>query len=145
MDWSGVVAVIAFLLVAVHLSTADRHLVEVTTADGTVTLTPRGLMRVWAFRRRISIPLRSIRSVRVAPDARELPKGLRLPGTAIPGLILAGTFLKRGEWSFYALRDGKDVLLLELDEHRYRRVVIQTRDPFAVAQRITSAITPSSS
>ncbi|MCA1702948.1 MAG: hypothetical protein LC808_06635, partial [Actinobacteria bacterium] len=112
---------------------------EITDSD--LVVTPRGFNKVWALKRRVSIPLTSITSAKVITTrTRDLPLGIRLPGSAIPGLVLAGTYLKNGERSFYALRDGKDIVLLELTEHRYARVGVQTKNPYDVVNRINSHI-----
>ncbi len=67
---------------------------------------------------------------------KHVPRGLRLPGTAIPKLILAGTYVSRGERSFYAVRDRRECLVIELDGQRYARFVVQTQDAQAVAAQI---------
>ncbi|HWL66421.1 MAG TPA: hypothetical protein VNP73_10645 [Actinomycetota bacterium] len=133
------VAILASLLLLIHLSTSGRNLVDVTVSDEEVTVTPKGLNKLWAFKGQISVPISSIRSVRLVTGLRDLPMGIRWPGTAIPGLIVAGTYRKGGERSFYAIRDGRDVVLIELDGHEYRRVGFQTNGPQEVVDRISSA------
>lgn len=142
MGWVWAFGIIIVFCVLVYSSTATRNLADVEFADTQVTVTPRGLNKLWTFKRQVSIPISSIKSARVVSGTRDLPKGLRLPGTSIPGLILGGTYLKAGEKSFYAVRDGRDILLLELERHKYSRIGIQTRDPYAVVNRIASSLRP---
>jgi hypothetical protein len=140
-----VLGIIGILPGLVYLSTRQRDLVDVEVFETQVTVRPKGLNKVWAFRRALFIPMSTIRSARVVSGMRHLSKGWRFPGTAIPGLVLAGTYVKSGERSFYALRDGRDILLLELEGHTYRRIGVQTSDPFAVADRIATLLASASS
>ncbi|MDQ4142489.1 MAG: PH domain-containing protein [Actinomycetota bacterium] len=148
MEWIPALGValgaILILPCLVYLSTRSRDLVDVEVSETQVTVRPKGLNKLWAFRKALFIPLSSIRSARVVSGRRHLPTGWRFPGTAIPGVIFAGTYVKSGERSFYAVRDGRDILLLELEGHTYRRIAVQTKDPFTVANRVT-ALLPSGS
>lgn len=140
MGWWFALSIVVLLVALAYVSTRSRDLVEVSISTAELNITPRGLNRVWAFRRRLSIPLQAVKGARVVSGTRDLPKGLRLPGTAIPGLMLAGTYVTHGEKSFYLLRDGKELVLLELEGHEYRRVAIQTAKPYDVVRRIHSAL-----
>jgi hypothetical protein len=136
MAWVWAVGIIVALLALTFASTARRDLVRVDVFDAEVTITPRGLNKLWAFRRELRVPLGPIREVKIVSGIRSLPMGLRAPGTAIPGLVLAGTYRKGGERSFYVLRDGRDMVVLELEGHDFARVAVQTRDPYEVVTRI---------
>ena len=136
MTWLWVLGFLALLFGAVFISTAGRNLADVIVSPTGVTIAPRGMNKFWSFKRRISIPFTSIRSAVVTSGLRNLPKGIRLPGTAIPGIILAGTYVRKRERSFYVLRDGKEIVLLELEDHVYRRVAVQTRDPHGTVATI---------
>ena len=46
---------------------------------------PRGLDRLWAFRRQLSVPLAHVRGATVDPEARREVRGLRGPGLAFFG------------------------------------------------------------
>jgi len=93
---------------------------------------------IFAFRRSFSIPLRHITAAEITPDALSgLWKGIRAPGTHIPGLIVAGTYYKNGEKSFWYIRRGDEIVSLRLtDDENYDQLVLGVED----AQRITHAI-----
>jgi hypothetical protein len=60
---------------------------------------------------------------------------LRIPGTAVPGLIRAGTYrTRRGKefWNVHYKRHTS-VVVLELEGHRYRRLVLGSSDGDLVA------------
>ncbi len=148
MEWiwglGMVLGAILILPCLAFLSTRSRDLVDVEVSEKRLIVRPKGLNKLWAFRKALFIPMSAIRSAQVVSGTRDLPMGWRFPGTAIPGVILAGTYIKSGERSFYALRDGRDILLLELEGHTYRRIGVQTKDPFAVLKHITARL-PSAS
>lgn len=95
--------------------------------------------RLWSFRwnKTLSIPLGHIRKI-----STETPEitwfELRAPGTFLPGVIKAGTYYnKQGRDFWYATR-GKGFLVLELEQDKYRRVVLTLDDNESWASRLRS-------
>lgn len=131
----GIVAVLA------RNSVVER-MAEVAITDGMVRFRMVGANKVWAMRSELGIPLSVVQEVRVDPEPQALTSGLRLPGTWIPGLLVAGTYRRPGLRSFLAVRQGRDALVLELEGHEYDRVVIDVDEPEAVADRIRRALPP---
>jgi hypothetical protein len=85
------------------------------------------------------LPYRHIRSASTGapqPSAFEW----RIPGTALPGVIKAGTFYsKRGREFWYVTRKYRDSLLVvELQDERYARVVLGMVDARNWAERLQS-------
>lgn len=73
-----------------------------------------------------------MRGVAVAPLARVPREGLRLPGTALPGVIRAGSYGLRPERDLWDVRNPEQVLCIELARDApYRRLILQvpTRTP----------------
>jgi hypothetical protein len=60
-------------------------------------------------------------------------KQLRLPGTHLPGLIKAGTYLTNRGWEFwYLTRNGRQhPVTVSLRGHRYARLVLGIGEPTA--------------
>ncbi len=80
--------------------------------------------KVWGFHGSFRIPLSHIIGMK-----REIPvtswKELRVPGSFIPGVIKAGTyFTPRGKEFWYVTRWGKQYITIELQNERYRRIVL---------------------
>ncbi|HSX28124.1 MAG TPA: hypothetical protein VLF60_01600 [Candidatus Saccharimonadales bacterium] len=73
----------------------------------TLTVTLEGWERVWALKKSLAIPAAAIMAVTFTPDrphrVGQWTPRLRFPGTAIPGIFLAGTYLWRGERDFWYL------------------------------------------
>ena len=107
-------------------------MVDVAVRGDRVTFGVRGLHRLWAFKRSIEVPRASIRDVRVDPGAVAGWKGWRLPGTHIPGLIVAGSYRAGGAWTFFDVVDRQRAVVVELEGQPYRRLVVEVEDPEAV-------------
>ena len=99
------------------------------------------LETIFAFRRKFEIPLENVR--RVQPEDLPLTKlyrGIRAPGTHVPGLIVAGTYYKDDRRTFWNVRRGQDIITVDLaeDEH-YNRLVLGVEDARRVVHNINSA------
>lgn len=97
-----------------------------------------GWDRVWALKRELSVPVEHVESIAYEPEfvARFNP-GLRLPGTALPGVIVAGSYWwKDRGWSFYSMRKAERTIVVRLREERYQRLILQSDEPEATARRL---------
>ena len=119
-------------------------MVEISIENGQAVFEVQGWSRLWALRRRIVVPLPSIRSVRRADPAvvRGWWKGLRMPGTHVPGLIVAGTFYEASARVFWDVRRPARAIEVELAGTGYDRLVVDVADPDSAVERIRAAIRP---
>lgn len=126
------------------LATYVRSMVDVTVSGGQIVVTLSGADVVWALKRRLVVSVRSVRAVTVTDDVRPWlgvrgnQLGLRLPGTAIPWRLVAGSYWRPGTWTFCCLHRGQRALVIDLDSTgvRYDRFVLGVRG----AERIRDAI-----
>jgi hypothetical protein len=101
-------------------------------SDDALTIALEGWERAWALRRRVVIPRAKIVHAEWHAEPFELHAWLRLFGTAVPGVIAAGTFYGQGMKQFLYLRRPRgwwhamatNVLVLDLHDMFYRRVVL---------------------
>lgn len=101
----------------------------------------QGMDRLWALKSRLEIPLSHVLDAEVDPQvAREWRKGLRAPGTHVPGVLTAGTFFQDGDRVFWDVRDPEKTIVIRLEDERYARLVIEVDDPSATAAAIEEAI-----
>jgi hypothetical protein len=123
-------------------------MVIVEASDGLLRVELRGSDAFWAFKRRLGVSLHSVREVRVADNLspwlgwRDNELGLRLPGTALPWLFVAGSYWRgRGKWTFCCLHRGQRALVVDLEPGaaRYRRLVLGVEDPDVTRRQIESA------
>jgi hypothetical protein len=76
---------------------------------------PQGWHRLWSLRRRIEVPVTSVRSARVDPTRPLRPRGPRMPGTYWSGRIAAGTYRWKGYKAFWDVSNRQNVVTIELD------------------------------
>ena len=101
----------------------------------------KGMDRLWSLKSRLEIPLSHVLDVEVDTQvARESQKGLRAPGTHVPGVITAGTFFQDGDRVFWDVHDPEKTVVIRLEDERYARLVIEVEDPSATAAAIEEAI-----
>ena len=99
-----------------------------------------GWDKLWSLKSRIEVPLTHVREVRSA--AGERARGLRMPGTYIPGLITAGTFERDGRREFWAVHNAQQTVAIELQDVFFSRLVVQVPDPTATVTAVQKALTP---
>lgn len=112
-------------------------MVEIHANGDEIEVEVQGLHRLWALRRRIAFPRGAVRSVKPLPaDALRGRKGLRVPGTHVPGVIVAGTYYKDGERHFWDVRHADHAIEIELEGQRYRRLFVEVADPEAATKAL---------
>lgn len=90
--------------------------------------------RIAGLLRDRSIPLLDVTAVS-ARDRTDL-RGLRAPGTSVPGLLRVGTWRRRGRRTIVALRRGDPVLHLETDGKQHRTFLLSTPDAELLVRRL---------
>jgi hypothetical protein len=122
-------------------------MVDVDITSQEVILRPRGLHKLWTFKREVRIPRAQLKRVvaGVSPEARAmLSHSIRMPGTAVPLLITAGSYRCRGEWAFWdVVGSGENAVTLSTEGHRYTQLVVDVVDPNATVDAIARATRPS--
>ena len=69
---------------------------SVHIAGDRVTVKVHGLHKLWAFKNSVAFNVRNISDVRFdAGVTVGLYRGLRMPGTHIPGVVVAGTYYRQ--------------------------------------------------
>ncbi|HZE07616.1 MAG TPA: hypothetical protein VE110_02565 [Gemmatimonadaceae bacterium] len=115
-------------------------MVDVSVIGDRVRFEVEGWDKLWALKSQLEIPLAHIKEARVDPEAaRGWWHGLRLPGTNIPGLLTAGTFLQSGGAVFFDVHNTDRTIVVELDHETYQRLVIEVEDPAQTAATIEAA------
>ena len=120
-----VIAVLGALAAVTYLSVRTGDLARADLADGVLVVRPRGLNRLWSFKREVRVPLSEIAQVDRDVARRSVPSGFRMPGTYLPGLIQAGTYRRKGEKSFWLVGRTPTVTVVECPGSRFDRLVLQ--------------------
>jgi len=97
---------------------------------GLLIVQVRGVARMITPRQRVVVPLEHVVGAVARPEPpRQLMEHLKTltgSGTHIPGVLRVGTFIAEdGYREFYALRDGKRAIVIELVQEPFRRLIIE--------------------
>jgi hypothetical protein len=114
---------------------------EVEITGDALIVHVKGMDRLFSLKSRLEIPLAHVLGAEVDPEvAQGWRKGLRAPGTHLPGVITAGTFYQEGDRIFWDVHDPGKAIVIRLEDERYARLVIEVEDPPATAAAIEGAI-----
>jgi hypothetical protein len=103
--------------------------------DITVRLNP--LEKLGALRGNPRVPRSAVRVARVSDRPWSELRGIRAPGTGIPGVISLGTRRGGGGRDFAAVYRNRPVVVVELEGAVFDRLVVTVDDPAAVAARLS--------
>jgi hypothetical protein len=116
-------------------------MVDLSVANGTLTLHVRGADKLWAFKSSLEIPLQHIAAVRADPAiAHGWWHGIRMPGTNLPGVITAGTFYQHGERVFWDVHNPDNTIVIELKDEQYKQLIVEVADPKAAVEMVKAAL-----
>src|SRR5215211_337103 len=120
-------------------------LTEVELTGDALIVHVKGIDRLWSLKSRLEIPLAHVLDAEADTQvARDWQKGLRVPGTQLPGVITAGTFFQDGDRVFWDVRDPEKTVVIRLEDERYARLVIEVEDPPSTVAAIEEAVGKSS-
>lgn len=97
---------------------------EVKLDDNELILKLKGIIVLFAFRKTITIPYKSILNVDV--EDFKIPHGMiRTLGTSIPPSLREGNFMYGGELYFLSYEHNVPLLHLEIEGEKYRHVIFE--------------------
>lgn len=105
-----------------------------------LTVQIEGMDRLWTLKSRLDIPLRHITDAEPDAEAGRGWNGWRGPGVHLPGVLVAGTFYRKGDRAFWDVHDPSKTLVIHLAFEHYSRLVIEVDDPDATATVIRRAL-----
>ena len=111
----------------------------ISLTELTVTLTLSE--KLAALHGDLALPLSGITGAEVLDAKWWMRLGLRVPGTGLPGLVIAGTYVQKGDRAFVSWTRGKQVLQVNLSGQNYNRVVVGVADAQTWADTINAYLT----
>lgn len=99
--------------------------------------------KLMALHTDIRVPLQQVRGATEDAGfggASGFKLGLRIPGTHVPFIVAAGTFLKNGDRQFVFTRRKLHTIVIELADNEWTRLVIGVPDAHAATARINAAV-----
>ena len=135
-------AVLAALLGLLGFAVARPSRATVEVAGESVRVRLHGFDALLAPCREVVVPRSAVVAVRAAAKADVPAKGIRLPGTSVPGLVRAGSFGTGPRRELWDVRRASSYLVLDLAPgQRFHRIVLEVDDPGAEAARLEPLLT----
>ena len=103
-----------------------------------------GIDRWSSLSRGVTFPLAAVTAARAVPraDAMADRPRLRMPGTFLPGRLVAGVYRAPGRRAeLWCVHRGEELLTISLTGQPYGRVVVEVDEPAAAARVIEIART----
>jgi hypothetical protein len=102
---------------------------QVKIEDGRLVVVVDGLARLLTSRKQVAVALAHITAVEArAEPPRSLLEHLKhmtQAGTHIPGIMQLGTFVAEDGLVFYAVGSGQRAVVIELEQERFRRLIVE--------------------
>jgi hypothetical protein len=92
-----------------------------------------GWEKLEGFHGNIRVPVSSVRDVRCSDDPWSELRGIRAPGTGVPGVIAVGTRRGGGSRDFAAVHGQGPAVVVELEGADYGRFVVTEEDAESAA------------
>jgi hypothetical protein len=138
--WLGLaLGVVLGVLISLVFTTAAPDQATIGFSHDQVVIAPLGAMRVWSRSRGLMLPATAIAAVGVG-DRRELRRGIRWPGVSVPRLLRAGTYRRKEGKELWFVGRAQDVVVVELIDQPYRRVILEVAEPAAVVGALRAAL-----
>ncbi len=113
---------------------------NLTFQNQTLTISPRGISKLLALKSKLAIPFNHIVGATIDPGILKDFKGIRSPGTAVPGLYYAGTFYNQQEKLFFNIKTSSTPVVIQLRNEEYDRIVIGVEDPRKLVKYLNNLI-----
>jgi len=110
---------------------------KIITSKYRVRIEITGWDQIWSFKGSLTIPKASI-SRAYKYDGKLKPPFWRCPGTAIPRVIIAGTYYGRGRKEFWNTH-FKGTIVFDLKNVEYTRIVVDVADPDTVLSEFANS------
>jgi hypothetical protein len=114
---------------------------RIEIADDRLNLKILGWDKLWSFKKGFDIPLEHVAGVRRWEKAKDGgARGIRSPGTMFPGVIVAGTYHRKGEHVFYDVHRFKNAIVIELQDEWYARLIVEVEEPVSTVGLISRSL-----
>lgn len=112
----------------------------VTVENGNLVVSVGWFEAIQALQGSFAIPLHNVRGATDDPNYIRAGLGFRSPGTGLPGVIARGTFRKIGEKVLSLWGRNQGIVVVELQDSKWDRLVIGCENAKGLANLINQAI-----
>ncbi|HST16566.1 MAG TPA: hypothetical protein VLK36_02785 [Gaiellaceae bacterium] len=94
------------------------------------------LEKLGALHGDVRVPWPAVTGVRVSESPFRELRGMRAPGTGLPGVIALGTWRGTGGKEFAALYRGGPAVIVTLESGEWRRLLVSDQNASALAEEL---------
>lgn len=109
-------------------------MVVITEAGGQVVFRLKGWHIIWAMKKKIVVQKNNIVKAYAFTEHPSKVSGVRMPGTYLPGVITAGTYLTSSGKQFWDVCKTEKSIVVELTNEKYTKIVVQVADVVTALQ-----------
>ena len=113
-------------------------MVLVTANENEFIFDVLGSHKFWAFENKIKVPKDKIITSYKKPEKFTFWIGWKIPGTQIPWVITAGTYIKKGKRNFWDVCNKKNAIVVELTNCYFDKLIIEVENPELVIKLLNS-------
>jgi len=113
---------------------------KINIRNGNLEVSIGFLETIQALQGSFTIPLANVRGATEDPSFISSGLGIRSPGTGLPGVIAKGTFRKRGEKTLTIWHKNQEIVVVELANSKWDRIVLGCSDAKALVATINKAL-----
>jgi hypothetical protein len=115
---------------------------KVTIKNDSLQVSIGAFEAVQALQGTFSVPLTCVLGATEDPNfIRAGSLGVRSPGTGLPGVIARGTFRKSGERTLSLWSRNKEIVVIQLIDHKWDRLIVGCDDAKSLVALINRALT----
>ena len=104
-------------------------MVSITATENEFIFDILGSHKFWAFENKIRVPKEKIIHAYQGKDEFTFWIGWKIPGTQVPWVITAGTYIKKGKRNFWDVCNKKNAIIVELKDSYYHKLIIEVENP----------------
>lgn len=112
-------------------------MVTIQKEENNFTFTIKGIHKLWALKSELTIPATHVITAYPNLENLHVKLGLRMPGTSVPGLIDAGTFIGRKGIIFCDIVNNAKSIVIELQHEHYSKMIIDVEDTEKAIELLT--------
>lgn len=103
-------------------------MVDIVQENDHIRFVIKGWHKVWALKGSLAVQKQNITAVYASDNKIDYYTGLRMPGTYVPFLIRAGTYITNGEKYFWDVTRYSKTIVVVLKNERYKELHVGVKD-----------------
>lgn len=112
---------------------------KIIIEEKNLIILPQGINKLASMKSSLTFPLQHVLGASIDSGILNESKGLRAPGTSIPG-YWAGSFSKNGEKTFFNVKRSSKPIVIQLKNEAYDRLVLGSDQPEEIVDLINNRI-----